>query len=230
MKVLDLQGSGFPITTLFMLSSVDGKISTGMGDSFDFDKDIPTLLGSDGIQQYYDLEKETDLWTMSTGKTFEKLYQSGVRYKGPKLPVTCVVVDTRHLSYIAFSELMLKFERVVIATTNYERYSRWPRTQGIVYYEPDDMRDLFRQLYAMGCKRLTLQGGGTLNTAVARAGLLNFVEIVIAPILVGGNDTPGLLGGQSISQLSEVCKLDKAAVTLLRDNYVRLTYSVSNHV
>ena len=33
-----------PITTLFMLTSVDGKISTGASDALDVDKDTPTLI------------------------------------------------------------------------------------------------------------------------------------------------------------------------------------------
>ena len=33
-----------PITTLFMLSSVDGKISTGATDNLDVDKDFPNLV------------------------------------------------------------------------------------------------------------------------------------------------------------------------------------------
>ena len=34
-----------PITTLFMLMSVDGKISPGATDDLDFDKDLPHIPG-----------------------------------------------------------------------------------------------------------------------------------------------------------------------------------------
>ena len=34
-----------PITTLFMLMSVDGKISTGAADELDVDRDFPRLAG-----------------------------------------------------------------------------------------------------------------------------------------------------------------------------------------
>ena len=34
-----------PITTLFMLMSVDGKISTGATDDLDVDKDFPNIKG-----------------------------------------------------------------------------------------------------------------------------------------------------------------------------------------
>ena len=43
-----------PITTLFMLSSVDGKISTGATDNLDVDKDFPQIAGvKEGLAQYY---------------------------------------------------------------------------------------------------------------------------------------------------------------------------------
>lgn len=34
-----------PVTTLFMLMSVDGKIITGQFDNMDFDADFPNIVG-----------------------------------------------------------------------------------------------------------------------------------------------------------------------------------------
>lgn len=34
-----------PVTMLFMLMSVDGKISTGVADELDVDKDFPRIAG-----------------------------------------------------------------------------------------------------------------------------------------------------------------------------------------
>ncbi len=36
-----------PVTTLFMLMSVDGKISTGAADELDVDKDFPQIAGGE---------------------------------------------------------------------------------------------------------------------------------------------------------------------------------------
>ena len=49
-----------PITTLFMLMSVDGKISPGASDSLDVDKDFPNIAGlKEGLPQYYEIEQTT---------------------------------------------------------------------------------------------------------------------------------------------------------------------------
>ena len=46
-----------PVTTLFMLMSVDGKISTGATDDLDVDKDFPKIAGlNEGLHQYYDVQ------------------------------------------------------------------------------------------------------------------------------------------------------------------------------
>ena len=42
-----------PITTLYMLMSLDGKISTGASDDRDVDKDFPNIAGlKEGLPQY----------------------------------------------------------------------------------------------------------------------------------------------------------------------------------
>ena len=58
-----------PVTTLFMLMSVDGKISTGASDDLDVDKDFPQIAGvREGLHQYYEIEQTTDLWTLNSGR------------------------------------------------------------------------------------------------------------------------------------------------------------------
>ncbi len=47
-----------PITTLFMLMSVDGKISPGAADGLDFDRDLPRIAGvKEGLQSIMTLNR-----------------------------------------------------------------------------------------------------------------------------------------------------------------------------
>ena len=63
-----------PVTTLFMLSSVDGKISTGNSDLLDVDSDYPAMDGvKEGLHQYYEIEQTTDLWSLNSGLVQAKL-------------------------------------------------------------------------------------------------------------------------------------------------------------
>ena len=47
-------------------------------------------------------------------------------------------------------------------------------------------------------ERLTIQSGGTLNGLFVRNKLIDYVNIVIAPILVGGKNVPTLVDGEAI--------------------------------
>jgi 2,5-diamino-6-(ribosylamino)-4(3H)-pyrimidinone 5'-phosphate reductase len=85
--------------TLFMISSLDGKISTGSIDSRDIDKDYKKIKGvGEGLCQYYDLEKRTDIVSFNTGRVMKKI---GVNTTNSLINVpTCnfVIVDSTHLT------------------------------------------------------------------------------------------------------------------------------------
>ena len=92
-----------PKTTLFMIMSLDGKISTGATDDLDIDKDFPTIKGlKEGLSQYYEIEKTTDLWSFNTGRVQAKM---GVNEKSlpEKTDVSFVLLDNQILSSILHS-------------------------------------------------------------------------------------------------------------------------------
>jgi 2,5-diamino-6-(ribosylamino)-4(3H)-pyrimidinone 5'-phosphate reductase len=63
-----------PVTTLFMLMSLDGKISTGADDSLDFDRDLPEIDGvKEELHQYFEIEETTDLWSLNSGRVQQKM-------------------------------------------------------------------------------------------------------------------------------------------------------------
>lgn len=63
-----------PITTLFMLESLDGKISSGSTDELDADNDWCTIDGvKEGLHQYYEIEATTDYYSLNTGRVMAKI-------------------------------------------------------------------------------------------------------------------------------------------------------------
>lgn len=221
-----------PITTLFMLMSLDGKISTGANDDLDFDKDFPNIDGlKQGLEQYYDIEQTTDLWSLNSGRVQEKM---GVNVKDmpDKTPVSFVLIDNSHLTEHGVRYFCARAQQAVIATTNraHPAYSVHEDNLHIIYQEKLDLRDMLERLNKeCGCERLTIQSGGTLNGMFLKEKLFNYVDIVVAPVLVGGKHTATLIDGESITSVSQlsslgVMKLEK--VEELKDSYVRLKYKV----
>ena len=62
-----------------------------------------------------------------------------------------------------------------------------------------------------------------------REKLFDYVDIVVAPLLVGGKDTTTLIDGDAIytqEQLSELGVLELESVQPLQGSYIRLRYKV----
>lgn len=221
-----------PITTLFMLMSVDGKISPGATDDLDFDKDLPHIPGvKEGLQQYYDIEQTTDLWSLNSGRVQAKL---GVNDKElpPKTPVSFVLIDNHHLTENGVRYFCARSKEFVLVTSNKEHpaFKVNELNLHIIYQDKLDLHDMLRQLKEnYGCDRITIQTGGTLNGMLLREKLFDYVDIVVAPLLAGGKDTTTLIDGEPIltpEQLSKLGVLELESVQPLHNSYIRLQYKV----
>lgn len=223
-----------PITTLFMLMSVDGKISTGASDELDVDQDFPCIQGvKEGLHQYYELEQMTDLWSFNTGKVQNKC---GVNQKDfpKKSPVSFVILDNHHLTEHGIRYFCAWSKQFVLITQNHH-HPAFSVNEDNLFIIKQDSLDLSEALKILkddyGCERLTIQSGGTLNGLFLRNKFIDYVDIVVAPILIGGKDTPTLIDGHSLTSIKDlnllsVLELDKCET--LKDSYIRLRYRVLN--
>jgi 2,5-diamino-6-(ribosylamino)-4(3H)-pyrimidinone 5'-phosphate reductase len=100
----------------------------------------------------------------------------------------------------------------------------------IIYQERTSLSAALEHLKKeYGCERLTVQSGGTVNGLFLRDKLLDYVDIVVAPVLIGGKDTPTLIDGKSLissAELSELGVLKLIDCSVLQDSYIRLRYEV----
>lgn len=223
-----------PQITLFMLMSVDGKISTGVGNERDFDVDLPKISGvSEGLNQYYELEKETDLWSLNSGAVQEKMGVNKSGLQPDKTPVNFVIIDNHHLTEDGVKYFIQRSNKFVLVTKNksHPAFNISADNMSIMFYNDYiDFRDMFQRLKSEhGCNAITVQTGGTLNGMFLREWLFHKLNIVVAPVLVGGKDTPTLIDGdslQSYSHLLDLSALKLTKVTALKDSYLHLEYDV----
>ena len=221
-----------PVTTLFMLMSLDGKISPGASDDLDVDKDFKDIDGlKEGLHQYYEIEQTTDLWSFNTGRVQAKM---GVNEKPlpDKTPVSFVLLDNSHLTEHGISYFCALSDQFVLITSNPDHPAMKMKEDNlhIIYQKTPSLKDALKKLKEdYGCERLTIQSGGTINSLFLRDKLIDYVDIVIAPVLIGGKDTSTLIDGQSLISVSELSKLGVLKLvenTSLEDSYVRLRYEV----
>ena len=225
-----------PQTTLFMLVSVDGKISTGSNDERDFDKDLHKTEGiKEGLQQYYDLEQQTDLCSFNSGRVMAKVGWNDKKDNIQKIPVDFVIVDNKpHLTQLGVTNLLARTKKLYLVTTNKEHPALQvsdPNLEVIAYKDTVDFDDLFTKLAESGIDKVTVQSGGELNAILIRSGLIDYVSLVFAPILVGGEDTTTLIDGKSL-ETSEDLKMLKTMTLLeakpLENSFLHLRYKVEN--
>lgn len=221
-----------PITTLFMLMSVDGKISTGATDNLDVDKDFPKIAGiKEGLHQYYEIEQTTDLWSLNSGRVQEKM---GVNTKEipDKTPVSFAMIDNTHLTEHGIRYFCALSKEFVLITSNiaHPAFQVDADNLHIICQSELSLADALAKLKSeFGCQRLTIQSGGTLNGMFLREKLFDFIDVVVAPVLIGGKDTSTLIDGQSLlseCELSQLGVLQLQECTVLEDSYLRLRYKV----
>lgn len=225
-----------PITTLFMLESLDGKISTGNSDNLDVDKDFPKIDGvKEELHQYYEIESNTDYFSLNTGKVMAKIGVNDKKEYHEKIDVNFIIIDNKpHLNEHGIDYLCHWVNKLILVTNNknhiaYSLKEKYSNLE-ILFYEELDLEKMLEDLYnKYDAKKITIQSGGSMNGRFVRDNLIDYVNIVIVPILIGGKDVPTLVDGESINSDGELNKLrvlELIECNRLDDSYIQLKYKV----
>lgn len=225
-----------PITTLFMLESLDGKINSGNSDALDADKDWCQIDGvKEGLQQYYDIEQTTDLFSLNTGRVMAKIGINERKENPNKTPCGFIIIDNKpHLNENGIDYLCKWVSTLYLVTTNKNHiaYKLKENYQNLTIIEYDNLNlklllEDLKKKYKVDY--LTIQSGGNLNGLFLRENLIDYVNIVIAPLLVGGKDTSTLIDGEAITTTEELNKLralELLECNKLANSYIQLKYRV----
>lgn len=227
-------------TTLFLLMSVDGKITTGETDLLDSDRDWKRIAGvKEGLHQYYQIEQSIAANSLNTGRVMAKIGINSRANMPERCPqLTFFIIDRKpHLNENGVRFLSNWIGKLYIVTNNtkhpaFDLRSQYDNLEIVFYSNEIDLKDLLikvKQNY--GIDRLTIQTGGTMNALFVRRGLIDHVVIVVAPLFVGGVNTSTLIDGLSFRTDNELVQL-KALKLMncekLKDSYIRLDYDVIN--
>ena len=212
-----------PITTLFLLTSLDGKINSGSQDCLDVDKDWCQITGvKEGLQQYYDIEATTDFYSLNTGRVMAKIGINEKMNIPNKLSCRFIIIDNKpHLNQHGIDYLCRWVDRLILVTTckHHEAYGLQKKYTNLDILSYDTL-NLNRLLIDMkekySAKAITIQSGGSLNGLFLRENLIDYVHLVVAPLLVGGKDTPTMIDGTSIRFPQELHQLKALEYRVLK--------------
>ena len=79
----------------------------------------------------------------------------------------------------------------------------------------------FRRLMEILGKReitsILIEGGGEINASAVAAGIVDKVMCFVAPIIIGGQNAPGPIGGEGVASLMDVPHLQRISITQMPD-------------
>ena len=229
--------TGRPFVVLKAAMTLDGKIATATGES-------QWITGAKARAHVHQLRSRFDAIAVGAETVLKDDPQLTVRVSGGKRSATGI----RHPARLVFdSRLRIPFgARVlqgieqaptIIATTNLagSRKVARLRRRGVQVL-PLPRRGtrvaLDKCLHALGNMGITsmlLEGGSELNAGFVRAGLVNRVCLYVAPALLGGQETKGLLGGRSPRRLAETLPVSNLRVEALGED-VLITGDLSGRI
>lgn len=159
----------------------------------------------EGLHQYYEIEATTDFYSLNTGRVMAKIGVNERNEYHDKVDCRFIIIDNKpHLNEKGIDYLCHWVDRLILVTTN-----------------KNHVAFLLQKKY--NAEAITIQSGGTLNGKFLRENLIDYVNVVIAPLLVGVKDTSTLIDGESIISSKELSKLKALQ---LENSYIQLRYKV----
>ncbi|MBH0201043.1 MAG: bifunctional diaminohydroxyphosphoribosylaminopyrimidine deaminase/5-amino-6-(5-phosphoribosylamino)uracil reductase RibD [Nitrospira sp.] len=219
--------TGRPYVTLKAGMTLDGKLATAAGES-------RWITGAASRREVHQLRRDADAvlvgvgtvladdpsLTARAGPQFEKLaLQQPLR----------IVVDSRLRTPIKSRVLAQQDKaKTIMATTVAASAARrsilqkrgieiltLPALHGRVLL-PALMEELGRR----GILSVLVEGGGEINAALLKNKLVDHIRLYMAPLLLGGQNAKGLIGGASPARLKNVLKLHGIQVRVVGDDVV----------
>ena len=204
--------TGRPFVLLKAAMTLDGKIATAGGES-------KWITGPKARTHVHELRCRFDVIAVGAETVLADDPQLTVRASASKRSLTGVrqpfrlIFDSRlRIPFRARVLQGIEQASTVIATTKLANPRKIERLQKMgvqVLVLPRtgtrvSLGACLQVLGIMGFTSMLVEGGGELNAAFLREGLVNRVCLYVAPALLGGQRTKGLLGGRSPRRLAEI--------------------------
>lgn len=149
-----------------------------------------------------------------------------------KTPLSYVIVDYSSLTEQGIRYFRDCAQQVVIVTTNKKHIALNVVSDNIRVIQQERL-DLKQALHILKrdfkCEKLTVQAGGEITKLLKEKDLVDFIDLVVAPVIIGGNYTSPLFGGDSIDGVryrEDLTKLQLEKLDNLGESYYRVRYKV----
>jgi 2,5-diamino-6-(ribosylamino)-4(3H)-pyrimidinone 5'-phosphate reductase len=211
-----------PYVILNAAMTLDGKIATSSGDS--------KISSEADLTRLHRLRSRVDAVMVGAGTILADDPSLTVRRVKGKNPIRVVVdgmaripTDARVLDQSA------KTIVAVLKAADEKKVEGLRRAGAEVLLfdgEQINLRSLLEELHRRGIRKLLLEGGSTLNWNMIAAGLVDEIQVTVAPRIVGGAAAKTLVGGAGFPTVKEGVKLRLSKITKVGSD-VLLIYRVT---
>ena len=208
--------TGLPFVTMKTAISLDGKIATRMGNS-------QWISGTDSRNFVHELRNQNSAILIGTNTILKDNPQLTCRLKKKggrnptriildrenKIPLKAKVFSNskkQRVIYVAGSKISLKRKKTLVEK-NIEIINGKTNKSGF------DLKHLMKHLVKKDLTSVLIEGGGEINNSALIAGIVDKIYIFISPILIGGKQAPGLIGGLGVSKIVKALSLKNMKVT-----------------
>ncbi len=208
-----------PYTIIVSEVTIDGKLTLKRGVS---SKEIMKFMDEEATRYLHQLRAKVDgimvgAETIRTDNPFLT-----VRYAEGKNPTR--IVPTSKADIPLDANILEKHAPTIIVTSEKAPEEKVKALEEKVEVircgeEKVDLIKMMDLLYEKGIRNLMVEGGSTLNWNLLKLGLVDEIRLIHMPFIVGGEDTPTLVGGEGFQSLDEIIKA-KLRAHFLRGNHL----------
>ncbi len=212
--------TGMPFVILKTAMSLDGKIATHSGDS-------RWITGKLARNHVHKIRNEVDAILVGTETVLKDNPRLTCRLEtSAKHPVR-IVLDRRNRIPLTAKIFKNSRSQKIIYVTGPDISSR--RLKALVDKKVEilsgksskngfDIKSLLKELANRDMNSILIEGGAELNASVVKVGVVDRVVAFISPVLIGGTQAPGFLGGQGVVKVKGAVKLKDVVVTKIGED------------
>lgn len=214
-----------PYTVIVSEVTVDGKLTLARGKS---SKEIMQFMDEEANRYLHETRAKMDGIMVGAETIRTDNPYLTVRYVKGNNPTR--IIPTKSANIPLTANILGKDAPTIIVTTRFaprEKVNTLKEFVEVVEIgkEKVDLIEMMEFLYNRGIRKLMVEGGSTLNWQLLRLGLVDEIRIIHMPFIVGGEDTPTLVGGDGFGSLSEVLRL-KLRAHFLRGSHLITEWEV----
>ena len=229
-----------PFVFINVAMTVDGKIDTAarQGASISTASDLERVdrlrATSDAVMVGgHTLLQEDPKLTVKSAQLRSERLKRGLPENPMKVGLVSKIEDPERGDSIRTGGRFLNFgpARVVVFTSEQTEETQLQRLRErgaevfVLGQRRVDLARALAQLRALGVERLMVEGGGTLNAELLRAGLVDEIYLFIAPLVFGGAAAPTLADGPGLAR-EEAVQLRVLDVQRLGEDGLVIRYAV----